>query len=71
MRVLVQRVAAARVEVEGEVAGSIGAGLLILAAFEEIDASSDLAWMSAKLARLRIFPDALASPRGFEPRYLP
>ena len=58
MRVVVQRVAAARVEVGGEVVGSIGAGLLILAAFEEIDASSDLAWMSAKLARLRIFPDA-------------
>ena len=58
MRVVVQRVAAARVEVGGEVVGSIGTGLLILAAFEEIDASSDLAWMSAKLARLRIFPDA-------------
>ena len=58
MRVVVQRVATARVEVGGEVVGSIGTGLLILAAFEEIDASSDLAWMSAKLARLRIFPDA-------------
>ncbi len=58
MRVVVQRVTTARVEVGGEVVGSIGTGLLILAAFEEIDASSDLAWMSAKLARLRIFPDA-------------
>lgn len=58
MRVVVQRVAAARVEVGGKVVGSIGSGLLILAAFEEVDASSDLAWMSAKLARLRIFPDA-------------
>lgn len=58
MRVVVQRVAAARVEVGGQVVGSIGSGLLILAAFEEVDADSDLAWMSAKLARLRIFPDA-------------
>lgn len=58
MRVVVQRVAAARVEVGGKIVGSIGSGLLILAAFEEVDASSDLAWMSAKLARLRIFPDA-------------
>ena len=58
MRVVVQRVTAARVEVGGEVVGSIGPGLLILAAFEEVDANADLAWMSAKLARLRIFPDA-------------
>ncbi len=58
MRVVVQRVAAARVEVGGEVVGTIGSGLLILAAFEASDADSDLAWMSAKLARLRIFPDA-------------
>ncbi len=58
MRVVVQRVAAARVEVGGQVVGSIGSGLLVLAAFEEVDADPDLAWMSAKLARLRIFPDA-------------
>ncbi len=58
MRVVVQRVAAARVEVGGQVVGSIGSGLLVLAAFEEVDTDPDLAWMSAKLARLRIFPDA-------------
>jgi D-tyrosyl-tRNA(Tyr) deacylase len=58
MRVLVQRVASARVEVAGEVVGSIGQGLLILAGFEDSDNDSDLGWMSSKLARLRIFPDA-------------
>jgi D-tyrosyl-tRNA(Tyr) deacylase len=58
MRVAVQRVASARVEVAGEVAGAIESGLLVLAGFEESDTDSDLVWMSTKLARLRIFPDA-------------
>jgi D-tyrosyl-tRNA(Tyr) deacylase len=57
MRVVVQRVTSARVEVSAEVVGAIGAGLLVLAGFEESDGDDDLAWMSAKLARLRIFAD--------------
>ena len=57
MRVILQRVLAARVEVEGCVTGAIGPGLLILAGFESDDGAADLAWMSSKLARLRIFPD--------------
>lgn len=57
MRVVVQRVASARVEVAGEVVGSIGAGLLVLAGVEVGDADPDLTWMAGKLARLRIFPD--------------
>ena len=58
MRALVQRVAAARVEVGGQVVGAIGAGLLVLAGFEGDDGEADLLWLAAKLARLRIFPDA-------------
>jgi D-tyrosyl-tRNA(Tyr) deacylase len=58
MRVVAQRVASARVEVDGQVTGSIGAGLLVLAGFEPSDADADLDWMAAKLARLRIFADA-------------
>ncbi len=58
VRVIVQRVAEARVEVEGRVSGVIGSGLLVFAGFEAGDADSDLAWMAAKLARLRIFADA-------------
>ena len=57
MRVTVQRVASASVEVGGEPVGAIGPGLLVLVAFEESDGEGDLAWMSAKLARLRIFAD--------------
>ncbi len=58
MRTIVQRVTSARVELDGLVSGAIGAGLLVLAGFEDDDDEADLAWMSAKLARLRIFADA-------------
>jgi len=57
MRVLVQRVSSARVEVAGEVVGSIGAGLLVLAGVEEEDGLADINWLSAKLSKLRIFDD--------------
>jgi D-tyrosyl-tRNA(Tyr) deacylase len=58
MRVVVQRVREARVEVAGETVGAIAAGLLVFAGFEESDGDSDLDWMAGKLARLRVFDDA-------------
>ena len=57
MRVLVQRVSSARVEISGTVHGEIGTGLLVFAGFEESDADSDLRWVSAKLTKLRVFSD--------------
>lgn len=57
MRVVVQRVASARVEVDSQPVAAIGPGLLVLAGFEEDDGEADLLWLSAKLTRLRIFPD--------------
>jgi D-tyrosyl-tRNA(Tyr) deacylase len=57
MRVVVQRVVSASVEVDGEVVGAIGPGLLVLAGFKEGDGGEDLAWVSGKLSRLRIFDD--------------
>jgi D-aminoacyl-tRNA deacylase len=57
MRVLVQRVASASVEVGGQVVGAIGPGLLVLAGVEADDGEADLVWLSAKLTKLRIFPD--------------
>jgi D-tyrosyl-tRNA(Tyr) deacylase len=57
VRAIVQRVAAARVEVGGAVTGAIGAGLLVLAGFEEDDGDADLSWLAAKLAKLRVFDD--------------
>ncbi|MEJ5302649.1 MAG: D-tyrosyl-tRNA(Tyr) deacylase [Bacteroidales bacterium] len=57
MRVVVQRVNYARVEVESRWVGAIGMGLLILCGFEEGDTEQDLEWMSGKISRLRIFND--------------
>lgn len=57
MRVIVQRVSEAAVSVGGSLSGRIGAGLLVLAGFEDADQDSDLDWMAQKLMRLRIFTD--------------
>lgn len=57
MRVVIQRVKHASVEVEGEVVGKIGKGLLVLAGFEEADELQDMEWIAQKLIQLRIFPD--------------
>lgn len=57
MRACVQRVAWARVDVEGETIGSIGRGLVVLLGVGHGDdeASADKLWR--KIARLRIFDD--------------
>lgn len=57
MRVVLQRVSEAKVEVAGETVGAIGRGLLVLAGFEDGDAETDLDWMAGKVTRLRIFSD--------------
>lgn len=57
MRVVVQRVASARVVVEGSPVAEIGSGLLLLVGVEETDREDDVSWLSAKLAKLRIFSD--------------
>jgi D-aminoacyl-tRNA deacylase len=57
MRVVVQRVREASVTVDGQIAGKIGPGLLILAGFEDADSSGDLDWMAGKIVRMRLFPD--------------
>ncbi len=58
MRVVIQRVRKASVSVEGEVCGSIGHGLLILAGFEESDMPEDVAWIAGKVLKLRVFDDS-------------
>jgi D-tyrosyl-tRNA(Tyr) deacylase len=57
MRSVVQRVAQARVTVEGEVVGAIGRGLLALVGLVEGDGPEDVAWVEHKLKSLRIFED--------------
>lgn len=57
MRILVQRVAWARVEVEGEIIGQIGRGLLLLVGIGRGDGPEQLRWLANKVLNLRIFED--------------
>jgi D-tyrosyl-tRNA(Tyr) deacylase len=58
MRAVVQRVARAEVRVDGIVLGAIGAGLAILLGVGRGDGTAEADRMAARLARLRVFPDA-------------
>ena len=58
MRVLLQRVSEARVEVNAQTCGAIGSGLLLLAGFTDTDTAQDLDWMTRKICNLRVFSDA-------------
>ncbi|GAA4444258.1 D-aminoacyl-tRNA deacylase [Pontibacter saemangeumensis] len=58
MRIVLQRVTQASVEIEKAVKGEIGLGLLVLAGFSPEDTDEDLKWTAAKVAQLRIFGDA-------------
>ncbi|MBE6196934.1 MAG: D-tyrosyl-tRNA(Tyr) deacylase [Rikenellaceae bacterium] len=57
MRVLLQRVTEASVEVEGRTKGAIGKGILVLLGIEAADTEADIAWLVGKISRLRIFDD--------------
>jgi len=58
MRAVVQRVTEARVEVAGELAGEIGAGLLVLIGVAHEDTDSDAQYLVDKITNLRIFDDS-------------
>ena len=58
MRAVIQRVASARVEVDGKSVGEIGRGLLILLGVEQGDNADDARYLAEKSAQLRIFEDA-------------
>jgi D-tyrosyl-tRNA(Tyr) deacylase len=57
MRAVIQRVKEARVEVEGRVTGSIGAGLVVLLGVSKTDSHRDADYLVDKILSLRIFPD--------------
>lgn len=57
MRAVIQRVLEASVTVEEKEISSTGPGLLILIGVEEGDGQEDVAWLSGKVARMRIFSD--------------
>lgn len=58
MKVVLQRVRKARVEVNGAVAGQIDRGVLLLVGIGKKDLPPDAEWLARKIAGLRIFPDA-------------
>jgi D-tyrosyl-tRNA(Tyr) deacylase len=58
MRAVIQRVSRASVTVEGQAAGRIAAGLLVLLGVAREDGETDVRYMVEKLATLRIFSDA-------------
>jgi D-tyrosyl-tRNA(Tyr) deacylase len=57
MRVVAQRVKEERVEVDGEITGRIGAGLLILLGVSKTDSADDAEYLAEKMVGLRVFPD--------------
>ena len=57
MRVVIQRVTNAKVEIEGNLYSEIGVGLMILAGFENNDTQDDIDWICKKVNQLRIFND--------------
>ncbi|MEW6141946.1 MAG: D-aminoacyl-tRNA deacylase [Chloroflexota bacterium] len=58
MKALVQRVVKGSVTVDGEIVGSIGRGLVVLAGVGNSDTEKDVDYLAEKVANLRIFSDA-------------
>ena len=57
MRIVLQRVARASVEVAGETVGSIGRGLLVLVGVKRTDTQEQADFLADKTLNLRIFSD--------------
>ena len=57
MRSVIQRVSSATVEVDGQVVGRIGRGLLVYLGVGKGDSEQDAEFMAEKIANLRIFAD--------------
>ena len=59
MRVVIQRVTKANITINKLEKRSISGGLVVLLGIEEADTKEDAYWLSAKIVRLRIFPDEM------------
>ncbi len=73
MKALVQRVSEARVRVNGDVVGEIGAGMLVLLGVTHDDTPATADKLAGKLLKLRIFPDVdgrMNEPLGPDRRVL-
>lgn len=58
MRIVIQRVSEARVDIEDRTSGKIGHGLLVLLGITHDDTDEDIEWVVKKMVNLRIFSDA-------------
>ena len=57
MRVVIQKVTHASVDIEKQTVASINKGLLVLVGIEDSDSDEDIVWLSAKIVNLRVFED--------------
>lgn len=57
MKLVVQRVTSAGVEVDGKIVGEIEDGLMVLVGFGQNDTEKEADYLAGKLAKLRIFED--------------
>jgi D-tyrosyl-tRNA(Tyr) deacylase len=57
MKIIIQRVSQASVEVESRIVGAIDAGVVVLVGFTHSDTAAEAAWLANKLIHLRIFED--------------
>ncbi len=57
MRIVIQRVASAQVEVDGQIVGKIQRGLLVLVGVAHLDSEAESRWLANKTAELRVFED--------------
>lgn len=57
MKIVLQRVKKASVEVESRVVGKIGRGICLLVGVERGDTKEDAEYLARKVVELRIFPD--------------
>ena len=58
MKLVIQRVNEASVTIDGQVAGAIQKGLMVLLGIETADTMEDVDWLSNKIVQMRIFDDA-------------
>lgn len=57
MRIVIQRVSSASVEIEGNIKSAIGKGYMILLGVCDDDTVEDVEWLAKKVAGLRVFDD--------------
>jgi len=57
MKIVIQRVSQAKVEVNSQITGQIGKGMLVLLSVGKADLKSDADYLAEKISQLRIFED--------------